>query len=349
MDPNTILGTRCYMPHERYQEDEHNGPNIHSGVIYWNGRLYGMPEKDYLKAFNYDQSKGTLYTSPAAVSKVRAPDGMPGAAISLSANGSSDGIIWASIPKYDGQYHNVPGALVAFRADTLDELWRDDDNIGFAKFNPPTIAGGKVFRPTFADKLIVYGGKNGATPPGCYTIDQVYDNFSRENGILGISANFDPGIVGPPGKTPIADHRNYAGGTIYQAKKACAHEVHGFIDLGHSVADKTQGIYAEWKAVGLSQGFLGYPITDETVPPDGIGRYNHFEHGSIYWSPTTGAHEVHGAIRDKWAALGGERSSLGYPTSDETDYRDGRVSYFERGAIQWNRATGIITVIPYKW
>lgn len=76
---------------------------------------------------------------------------MPGAAISLSANRSSDDhIIWASIPKYDGQYDNVPGAIVAFDAKTLDELWRDDDNIGLAKFNSPTIAGGKVFRPPFA-------------------------------------------------------------------------------------------------------------------------------------------------------------------------------------------------------
>lgn len=28
-------------------------------------------------------------------------------------------------------------------------------------------------------------------------------------------------------------------------------------------------------------------------------------------------HEVHGAIRDKWASLGYERGLLGYPISDE--------------------------------
>ncbi|GAB16036.1 hypothetical protein ARGLB_105_00010, partial [Arthrobacter globiformis NBRC 12137] len=44
--------------------------------------------------------------------------------------------------------------------------------------------------------------------------------------------------------------------------------------------------------------------------------YSHFSGSggaSIYWSPKTGAHEVHGAIRAKWAALGWEKGPLGYP------------------------------------
>ena len=42
---------------------------------------------------------------------------------------------------------------------------------------------------------------------------------------------------------------------------------------------------------------LGFPTTDEKGSPDGVGRYNHFSGSggsSIYWSPTTGAHSVHG-------------------------------------------------------
>lgn len=61
-------------------------------------------------------------------------------------------------------------------------------------------------------------------------------------------------------------------------------------------------------------------------PPDGKGRYNHFEHGSIHWHPAHGAFEVHGAIRDKWAALGYETGWLGDPMSDELQFADGRVS-----------------------
>ena len=197
MKPWTLLGTHCYMPHPRYEETETTGPNIHAGVVYWNGRLYGMPEKDYIRAYAYDAATGVLNTTPAAVSTVRAPDGMPGGALSLSANGNSNGIIWASIPKYDGQWQNVPAALVAFDAMTLQELWRDDDDIGFAKFTPPTIGGGKVFRPTFADQLMVYGPKSAATPAGCYTVAQVYANFTGANGLLGAAA-------GPETTAPVA-------------------------------------------------------------------------------------------------------------------------------------------------
>src|SRR5262249_294006 len=67
-----------------------------------------------------------------------------------------------------------------------------------------------------------------------------------------------------------------------------------------------------------------------------------FQGGSVYWTPQTGAHEVHGAIRDKWASLGWERSSLGYPVSDETAAADGvgRYSLFQGGAVYWTVQTG---------
>jgi GH43 family beta-xylosidase len=105
-------------------------------------------------------------------------------------------------------------------------------------------------------------------------------------------------------------------------------------------------IREKWESLGAENGFLGEPLTDELGTPDGVGRYNHFQRGSIYWTPTTGAHEVHGAIRDKWAALGWERSPLGYPTSDEQVTVDGvgRVSFFQRGTIFWHPAVGAFAV-----
>jgi hypothetical protein len=72
----------------------------------------------------------------------------------------------------------------------------------------------------------------------------------------------------------------------------------------------------KWLSLGGEGSFLGQPLTDELTTPDGVGRFNHFQGGSIYWTPNTGAFEVHGAIRDRWAELGWERSYLGYPTSD---------------------------------
>ena len=86
---------------------------------------------------------------------------------------------------------------------------------------------------------------------------------------------------------------------------AGAFEVHG-------------AIREKFLALGAEASILGYPRTDESVTPDGIGRYNHFQGGSIYWTPGTGAHEVHGLSRDRWAILGWERNpQLGYPITDE--------------------------------
>lgn len=113
-------------------------------------------------------------------------------------------------------------------------------------------------------------------------------------------------------------------------------------------------IGAKWASLGGANGFLGEPTTDETGTPDGIGRYNHFRGGSIYWTAPTGAWEVHGAIRDKWAALGWERSLLRYPIEDETDMSGGtgRYSNFMGGTIVWTRETGaqmIYGEVSPKW
>jgi uncharacterized protein with LGFP repeats len=56
---------------------------------------------------------------------------------------------------------------------------------------------------------------------------------------------------------------------------------------------------------------------------------------------------VHGAIRDRWAALGWERSALGYPTSDEFDVAGGRRNNFQHGYITWLSASGAIQVTYY--
>jgi uncharacterized protein with LGFP repeats len=119
------------------------------------------------------------------------------------------------------------------------------------------------------------------------------------------------------------------GGSIYWTQATGAHQVHG-------------SIRAEWAALGWEQSPLGYPVTDETGTPDQIGRFNHFQAGSIYWTLATGAHEVHGHIRDEWMALGWERSPLGYPIADEssTPGSSGRYSRFQGGAIYWSSASG---------
>lgn len=131
----------------------------------------------------------------------------------------------------------------------------------------------------------------------------------------------------PDGKGRFSQFQN---ASIHWTSQTGAHETHG-------------AIRAKWAAMGWERSFLGYPLTDESPTPDGIGRFNHFQGGSIYWTPQTGAYEVHGAIRDKWAAMGWERSFLGYPTSDELASPDGgRISHFEHGSIVWTQAGGAV-------
>jgi len=101
-------------------------------------------------------------------------------------------------------------------------------------------------------------------------------------------------------------------------------------------------IGSHFTALGEERGPLGYPTSDESTARDGVGRFNSFQRGVTYWSPTTGAQEVHGAIRDKWAALGSETGLLGYPTTDEGGSRDGvgRYNGFQGGMTFWSPATG---------
>lgn len=127
----------------------------------------------------------------------------------------------------------------------------------------------------------------------------------------------------------VGKYQHYANGSIYWHPLTAAHEVHGLIR-------------ARWTSLGWEKSFLGYPLTDESKCPDGIGRYNHFQGGSIYWSPATGAWEVHGAIRDKYAALGWEKSFLGYPLTNESTCPDGvgKYNHFQGGSIYWSPASG---------
>ncbi|MDQ6838706.1 MAG: L,D-transpeptidase family protein [Actinomycetota bacterium] len=178
---------------------------------------------------------------------------------------------------------------------------------------------------------------------------------------------------------------DFAGGTVYYSPSTGAHSVHGAILghyqalggptglLGYPVTDETGtpdgvgrynhfsndasiywtpqtgawsvhgGIRDRWAAMGWERGPVGYPVTDETGTPDGVGRYNHFSNdASIYWTPQTGAWSVHGAIRDRWQSMGWERGPLGYPVSDEFGIPGGRQSNFEHGAITWNGARGAV-------
>ncbi len=125
-------------------------------------------------------------------------------------------------------------------------------------------------------------------------------------------------------------YNDFQDGSVYWSPKTGARSIHGAI--------KGKWAQSQWES-----GFLGYPVTDELSTPDGSGRYNEMQGGSIYWTPSTGAHSVQGVIKASWAAQGWERGTLGYPTSDEHSVPGGRQSDFQGGSLFWNSSTGAVS------
>ena len=66
--------------------------NIFATPTLWNGTIYYHCENDVVKAYSWDSNSGLMSTSP--ISRGTHTYGTHGATSSLSANGSSDGILW---------------------------------------------------------------------------------------------------------------------------------------------------------------------------------------------------------------------------------------------------------------
>ncbi|MGA8506055.1 MAG: hypothetical protein WB762_10655 [Candidatus Sulfotelmatobacter sp.] len=138
--------------------------NIFSTPVYWNGFLYYHCNNDVLRAFNWNPGNATPL-SPASVGTVVYAT-THGATASLSANRTTNGIIWdIDNSAYDGSdpSQSGPSVLHAYEATNVaTELYNSSqagsrDTAGAAsKFTSPTIAGGRVFVPT-STELDVYG------------------------------------------------------------------------------------------------------------------------------------------------------------------------------------------------
>ena len=122
-------------------------------AAFWNNLFFLWTGNDSAKAFAFD---GTKLVTPAQSKGTVKQSGTSGA-ITLSANGTINGILWGT---------NVStGRLYAFNASQLSTmLWNDGqaannrDKLGSSVQRParPTVANGKVFVPT-VNSLVVYG------------------------------------------------------------------------------------------------------------------------------------------------------------------------------------------------
>ena len=155
------------------------------------------------------------------------------------------------------------------------------------------------------------------------TINVEYSNLGGNKSLLG-----DPLSKVLASVDGVGFYQEFENGAIYWTPFTGAHEVHG-------------SMYKKWKSLGLEQSELGYPVSDTEITPDKIGYYSVFENGAIYWTPFTGARELHTDIYEKWKSLGLERSFLGYPVTDHMPLPDnGSVAYFQGGSIRWHNDTG---------
>ncbi|MEU7063115.1 FG-GAP-like repeat-containing protein [Streptomyces sp. NPDC046161] len=159
--------------------------------------------------------------------------------------------------------------------------------------------------------------------------------MGAEKGILGYPTSDEASTFDGTGRFSTFSSASGGKAGVFWSSDTGAWSVHG-------------SIYGKYAALGGPASYLGYPVTDETNVGDGsVARFNHFRKrsdteatGSVYWRSGKGSWSVFGSIRKKWIALGAEKSSLGYPQSDEYEVAGGPREDFENGYIRHNRVTG---------
>ena len=113
----------------------------YSTAAYWNGNVYYIGDVDVVKQFKL--SSGQLSTSPVA--KGSHTYGYPGANMSVSSNGTSNGILWTIEASGVNVLHAYDATNVA------NELYNSNqaggrDKFGVAiRFTVPTVMNGKVY------------------------------------------------------------------------------------------------------------------------------------------------------------------------------------------------------------
>ena len=159
--------------------------HIHGTGVYFNNLLFVQGENNAVRVFS--KSGGRFGVRPVARGSSTAswgtasPGGMPGGILSLSANGTSNAILWANeafgnLPgDPDANLHSTSNILRAYDVSTvatglLQSIWDSEtdpnDRLGEStKFAPPLVANGRVYQATYDGQVVVYGlGAPSAAP-----------------------------------------------------------------------------------------------------------------------------------------------------------------------------------------
>ena len=131
--------------------------------------------------------------------------------------------------------------------------------------------------------------------------------------------------------------QNFAGGKMFFTPATGAHFMQG------AILEKYESLG------GAADGDLGFPTIDEGAGRAADSRNSTLsapDHPVIFWTPSTGARVVRGAVNAAWDKLGGSAGVLGVPADDEMFNGDVISQKFTGGEISWNRKTKAFTTEP---
>ena len=165
------------------------GEGFWSSATYWNGNVYlwsggenpGTPNVAMLFKIN----NGVMSTKPDSESTFTSS--YPGVTLSISSNGTQDGIAWAV--RADQFNTNGPAVLYAFNATDLSDVYYESDtnatrdSAGPAnRFSVPVITNGKVYVAAHGE-VDVYGLLNAATSAAAPVINPNGGTFSASQSV----------------------------------------------------------------------------------------------------------------------------------------------------------------------
>jgi len=235
--------------------------------------------------------------------------------------GCEDGWVSADVRALMQMHADAGGGLLSVGLTAENE----QDTAGWKKFNSGNASGAiPNIYVNYQPGCTAYESSATGRHYVCGEIRDRYNALGGPNGPLGFPTTGE-GVTGDG----VGRFNHFQGGTIIWGPSTGAHDVRG------AIRDR-------WAQLGWERSGLGYPTTGEGVTGDGVGRFNHFQGGTIIWGPATGAWDIRGAIRDRWGQLGSERSGLGYPTTGDSRTGDGAgwFNHFQGGTIIWGPSTG---------
>jgi outer membrane protein assembly factor BamB len=156
--------------------------HLHGTPVLWKSVARGVlhfcwGENGNLRAWALADDGASTYlgcsaevASPQSAAMNGLHGGMAGGMITLSANGGTDGVVWASVPYGDANVEITAGRLLAYDAahfgtfadgsGSMPPLWDSQDwnwNFTHNKFNRLVVWNGRVYLPTYRGEVWVLG------------------------------------------------------------------------------------------------------------------------------------------------------------------------------------------------